>query len=84
MTQQPPDSGKKLTAEDLKVIRIDEEYCKGCSICIDFCPLEVLSESDQINRKGYYVPAVSSEEKCIGCRFCELLCPEFAIMIINE
>jgi 2-oxoglutarate ferredoxin oxidoreductase subunit delta len=66
------------------MIKIDEEYCKGCSICIDFCPLEVLDISDRINRKGYYPPVVAKEEKCIGCRFCELLCPEFAIMIINE
>ncbi len=66
------------------MIKIDEEYCKGCNICIDFCPLEVLKVSERINRKGYYPPEVEVEEQCIGCRFCELLCPEFAIMIINE
>ncbi|MBL7033458.1 MAG: 4Fe-4S dicluster domain-containing protein [Candidatus Delongbacteria bacterium] len=84
MAKLPGDPGKKLKAEDSQVIRIDEDYCKGCSICIDFCPLEVLSESDQINRKGYYVPKISREQRCIGCRFCELLCPEFAITIKNE
>jgi 2-oxoglutarate ferredoxin oxidoreductase subunit delta len=66
------------------MIIIDEEYCKGCSICIDFCPLEVLEVSDNINMRGYYPPVPADEEKCIGCRFCELLCPEFSIMIINE
>lgn len=66
------------------MIEIDEEYCKGCSICIDFCPLEVLALSDRINERGYYPPAPVHEEKCIGCRFCELLCPEFSIMIVNE
>ncbi|NIP36940.1 MAG: ferredoxin, partial [Thermoplasmata archaeon] len=26
----------------------------------------------------------TQEDECVGCRLCELLCPEFAIMIVNE
>jgi 2-oxoglutarate ferredoxin oxidoreductase subunit delta len=66
------------------MIDINEELCKGCDICIDFCPLEVLATSGSINRRGYYPPEVVGEEKCIGCRLCELVCPEFAITICNE
>jgi len=66
------------------MIEINEELCKGCDICIDFCPLEVLAVSTTINRRGYYPPQVIKEEKCIGCRLCELVCPEFAITICNE
>jgi 2-oxoglutarate ferredoxin oxidoreductase subunit delta len=66
------------------MIEINEELCKGCDICIDFCPLEVLAVSATINRRGYYPPQVVNEEKCIGCRLCELVCPEFAITICNE
>lgn len=66
------------------MIEINEEFCKGCSICIDFCPLNVLVISENINKKGYYPPVAENEEACIGCRLCELLCPEFSIMIINE
>ncbi|MCK4443597.1 MAG: 4Fe-4S binding protein, partial [Thermoplasmata archaeon] len=40
--------------------------------------------SDKINKKGYYPPIPVNEDECIGCRFCELLCPEFAICVINE
>lgn len=67
-----------------QMIEINEELCKGCDICIDFCPLEVLAISEIINRRGYYPPKVVNEEKCIGCRLCELVCPEFAITICNE
>jgi len=67
-----------------QMIEINEELCKGCDICIDFCPMEVLAISESINRRGYYTPEVVKEEKCIGCRLCELVCPEFAITVCNE
>jgi 2-oxoglutarate ferredoxin oxidoreductase subunit delta len=67
-----------------QLIEIDEELCKGCAICIEFCPLKVFEQSDKLNRKGYYIPVVVKEEECVGCRLCELLCPEFSIIVTNE
>jgi 2-oxoglutarate ferredoxin oxidoreductase subunit delta len=46
--------------------------------------LKVFEKSDKLNRKGYYLPVVTDEDQCVGCRLCELLCPEFAIIITNE
>ena len=66
------------------MIEINDDLCKGCEICIAFCPLKVFTNSDKLNRKGYYVPVVIDEDACVGCRLCELLCPEFAIIVINE
>jgi len=66
------------------LIYIDGDLCKGCEICISFCPLKVFENSEKLNRKGYYVPIVAKEDECVGCRLCELLCPEFAIIITNE
>jgi 2-oxoglutarate ferredoxin oxidoreductase subunit delta len=66
------------------MIEIDEELCKGCGICIEFCPMKVLETSDKINKKGYYPPRAVKEDECVGCRLCELLCPEFSIMVVNE
>jgi len=66
------------------LIEVDEELCKGCSICITFCPKSVFEQSERLNRKGYYVPDIVKEDECVGCRLCELLCPEFAITITNE
>ena len=66
------------------MIFIDEEFCKGCRICSEFCPTGVLGVSATLNRKGYYPPVVEQEFECHGCRLCELLCPEFAIFIANE
>ncbi len=66
------------------MIVIDEEFCKGCKVCVEFCPTRVLEMSDTLNRKGYYPPLVERERECHGCRLCELLCSEFAIFIVNE
>lgn len=66
------------------MIEIDEDLCKGCEICVDFCPLKVFGISDEINVRGYYPPVSVNEDVCVGCRLCELMCPEFSITIINE
>ena len=46
--------------------------------------MKVFADSETLNRKGYYVPLVEHEDDCVGCRLCELLCPEFAIIVTNE
>jgi len=75
--------------EELKIphgkVYIIKDRCKGCKFCIEFCPQEVLEESDEFNAKGYHPPKlVENEKKCIGCGFCSLVCPEFAIYVERE
>jgi len=70
--------------KELIRVEINENLCKGCEICIEFCPLKVFEYSEKLNRKGYYVPVAANEKACNGCRLCELLCPDLAIIIKNE
>jgi len=63
------------------LVEIQEERCKGCAYCVEFCPCGVLRLSDHYNVKGYHPPCVVAAEKCYACHLCELLCPEFAIGI---
>lgn len=53
---------------------IREKWCKGCNICVAYCPKKVLSL-----RNGKV--AVERPHDCIGCRLCELRCPDYAIEI---
>ena len=61
------------------------ERCKGCNICVEFCPKEVLQVSDQTNKKGYHLPEIikGMEEACVQCDFCTVVCPEFAIFTVE-
>lgn len=66
------------------MIVIDARYCKGCGICVHFCPKDVLEISNEVNTLGYYLPTVTDDSKCTNCSQCELYCPDFAIFIVKE
>lgn len=51
---------------------INPDWCKLCGICIEMCPVQNLSLTDQ---------GVQDAGKCIGCRTCERFCPDFAITV---
>lgn len=63
-----------------RVIVISER-CKGCGICIEFCPRNVLEFGSNLSPRGYRYPVPVREEECIGCGQCEIYCPDFAIYI---
>ena len=65
-------------------LSINENYCKGCGYCIEFCPKDVLEEADWFNEKGYHPPTPTSIESCVNCGFCQLICPDFAIWVKEE
>ena len=66
------------------MIFIDDRYCKGCGICVHFCPKHVLKVAEQVNSRGFYVPVVVNGTACGQCSQCKLLCPDFAIFLIEE
>ena len=59
----------------LKEHLIDRNWCKGCGICVHFCPKNVLELDDQ--EKAVAV----RPEDCIACKLCELRCPDLAIEV---
>jgi 2-oxoglutarate ferredoxin oxidoreductase subunit delta len=66
------------------MIEVKDDWCKGCNLCIDRCPLNALEESDKLNKRGVRPPQLKKINECNFCRFCELICPDLAIAVIPE
>jgi len=64
---------KKKAKPDVEPLHIYSRACRGCGICIAFCPHKVLD----LNLHG--IPNISHPEKCKHCLICDILCPDFAI-----
>ena len=62
-------------------IIIDQELCKGCEICIAFCPKKLIALSNDYNAAGYLPSSFSESGECTGCGSCAMVCPEVAIEV---
>ena len=60
----------------LKEHILERDWCKGCGICVAFCPKKVL----ELDENGK-VRAVRPED-CLACRLCEFRCPDLALRVI--
>jgi 2-oxoglutarate ferredoxin oxidoreductase subunit delta len=65
-----------MAKPELKEIVINREWCKGCGICVHFCPKQVLV-MDTEEKASLHAP-----EACICCMLCEMRCPDLAIEVI--
>ena len=63
-------------------IAIDTEVCKGCELCVHFCPKNLIDMADGFNSKGYqFARLVDEEQACSGCALCAKICPDVAIEV---
>lgn len=72
-------------------IKIDRERCKGCELCVHFCPKDCIVMDESYNSRGYR-PAIPiswagtsrpgpTDGKCTGCAICARICPDIAIEV---
>lgn len=67
-------AGEQSASKKPAVITVNTGWCKGCEICVAFCPKDVLvMEGGKVK--------VARPEQCIRCMLCELRCPDFAITV---
>jgi 2-oxoglutarate ferredoxin oxidoreductase subunit delta len=62
-------------------IKVDAERCKGCELCVLYCPKGTICMSAGFNAKGYHYPEICNPESCTGCAMCAWICPEVAIEV---
>ena len=64
-------------------IAIDTRHCKGCRLCVAFCPKGTIAMSAALSSRGINAAEVVDEEACIGCLNCVVVCPDAAIEIFE-
>lgn len=58
------------------VLEIDESRCRSCAVCWEVCEPRVLASEPPFNKA-----IVVDLDACTGCRLCEWLCPDWAIVV---
>lgn len=57
-------------------VRIVEKGCRGCTLCVDICPVDVFEFDDSKS-----LARVVGEFDCIGCLSCAYACPSQCIAV---
>ncbi len=65
-------------------ISINQSRCKGCGLCVEVCPKNLISVDQGMNKKGVYPSSCSRPENCTGCLLCVTACPDVAITIYQD
>lgn len=63
-------------------LTFNSERCKGCGLCINFCPKKILAfDTGVFNGNGVHPVYMTDQASCIGCQSCALMCPDAIITI---
>ncbi len=53
---------------------LDPAWCKGCGICVAFCPRNAL---ELVGEKAH----LKDPNECVLCGQCEQRCPDYAVWL---
>ncbi len=65
----------ECTEKKYQWIKVDPEKCVGCSLCIDYCPRDVLRLNDD------NIASVAFRDDCWYCDVCTFVCPVQALTV---
>ncbi len=68
----------KAKEKKLYIVTFFHKWCKACGLCSALCAKKIIKK-DQLG-----LPYIDAMNSCIGCRFCEIHCPDFAITIRDK
>jgi NAD-dependent dihydropyrimidine dehydrogenase PreA subunit len=62
----------------MATVTIEEKGCRGCTMCVDVCPVDVFEFDD-----AGFVAKVARTEDCIGCLSCVYVCPSRCVEVAD-
>ncbi|HML74318.1 MAG TPA: 4Fe-4S binding protein [Anaerohalosphaeraceae bacterium] len=65
-------------------IHFNSERCKGCGLCVLFCPKGHLRMSEELNSQGNPYAEIIDPAACNACGICFRMCPDVAIEISEQ
>lgn len=67
------------------VLEFDSENCKGCGLCVTYCPKHLLEiDNSTVNAKGYRPAKITDMDACVGCKSCITMCPDSIITMYKN
>lgn len=69
------------TAVEGPTVLVNEDLCKGCGLCIEVCPPDVLFRSTRLNHLGFH-PVAYTGDSCTACGVCFYACPEPGAIVV--
>ena len=66
--------GELTYLKDVATLKLDQEKCVGCGICLVVCPHEVLSMNN-----GHAM--IQNRDRCMECGACSRNCPSEAVTV---
>lgn len=65
-------------------ILVNTDRCKGCLLCVEACPQNVIKPGKKVNVHGYPYIEVANGDACIGCASCAIVCPDGCITVYRK
>lgn len=69
---------------DKATFQVFPAYCKGCGLCKEKCPTQVIIWSEQLGVYGTPIVKPKDEGQCSACGICQMVCPDCAISIVKK
>ncbi len=64
-------------------VKVDSLRCKQCELCIEECPKDAITFTEEFNEFGYRTTVIDNDA-CIACGICYTMCPDGVYEVLGK